>query len=56
VTFGASLMFLEHDKIVLSDALLESQFAPAFLLVAHARVPTQIFGRVAFAFASQSLR
>ena len=56
VTFGASVIFSGQDKIAFSDALLELQFAPAFLLVAHARVPTPVLSGAAFAFASQPFR
>jgi hypothetical protein len=42
--------------IVVQHALIPDQFASARLLVAHARVPAAVSGRVAFAFASQPLR
>jgi hypothetical protein len=51
-----SLWLLKQAKIIDSNALLEPQFAPAFLLVAHACVPAPVPGSVAFAHASQPLR
>jgi hypothetical protein len=56
VTFGASVIFSGQAKIAFSDAPLEPQFAPAFLLVARARVPTPVFSGAACAFAPQPVR